>query len=302
MRFHAIYQRDAANAYIQALLSAGFTQASFKDADFILCDKEPTDLDARDKFVKDVGDRKIFFFPHTPYAYWLWDGKLKPMPVSCNFVVGEGAKLGMKAYGYPNRVEVCGFPRCEVKPFAPTTGGNLLYAPPRLMGKGWWYHPGEKEAHLQVMRWIIENRRYFDKVTVNYSVSKELSCVAEFERHDVNLVNIGDFQRLGAHTAQNSFKGADLVIACKTFGYLAVASGIPAILYGYEEGETYRSDHYNLYKSHYEFPLKLHEMTIDEVLDVRKNQNLAVELWKQINIGKQFDANRFISVVKEYIK
>jgi hypothetical protein len=302
--FYVFSLRDAANAYEKALQSAGYIRSqNVNDADFILTDKEPTSAIHREKFIKLIAGRPVFYFPHTPYAYWLWDGKL-PMhtPICCNFVVGEGAVMGMKAYGYPYRVEKVGFPRCEVKPFKPTNGTNLLYAPPRLMGAGWWWNQGEREAHLKAMRWIIENIESFDNVTVNYSVSKELSNVTDFEGYSkVRLMDIGNSRRLGAKTAIKAFDGVDLVISCKTLGYLAVANGIPAILYGYEEGETYRSDHYELYRSHYEFPLKLHNMTIDDVLNVRAAENSSVEQWKRVNIGTSFDAAKFLSIVDEYL-
>lgn len=301
--FYVFSIRDAADAFVDSLLSAGYIRSqSLKDADFILADKEPTDAKRRFEFIKSIAGRPVFYFPHTPYAYWLWDGRL-PMhsPICCNFVVGDGAVMGMKAYGYPYRVEAVGFPRCVVKPFSPTTGKNLLYAPARLMGNGWWWHKGEREAHRRVARWILENMENFDSVTVNYSVSREKSEVTELEKSGTKLINIGNSRSLGDKTASESITGIDLVIACKTFGYLAVAKGIPTILYGYDKNETYRSYHYDLYKDHYEFPLDLHKMTIEDVMNLKTHRPVEVEEWCRVNIGNSFNSEKFLSVVREYL-
>ncbi|HEY6021077.1 MAG TPA: hypothetical protein VIY48_14565, partial [Candidatus Paceibacterota bacterium] len=95
------------------------------DADFLLHDAihEGPELDPALK------SKKNFIFPHTPQSWFLWDGILEVKPTCCNFVYGEGAVRGMRAYGYPHRVEAVGFSRCDVHEFTPTSGTDLLIVP-----------------------------------------------------------------------------------------------------------------------------------------------------------------------------
>jgi hypothetical protein len=307
MTFFGKGARDSSDVYINALLSSGYTRTEdMRRADFILWDKEPTLLHKRERLKKLIGNKPIFVFPHTPYAYWLWDGFLEPMPVCCNFVVGEGAKMGMKSYGYPYRVEAVGFPRCKVLPFQSTSGRNLLYASARLLGNQQFPHEADLELHLQAMRWIAAHREAFDGVMINYSYSLEANVLEEFAGYGLTFRKLEDNWKLSAHTALDQFQGADLVISCNTFGYLAIANGIPTILFGHNDrvgphSSKYLCPHYELYKSHYEFPLFLQDMTAKEVLDIRTSPNPEVEKWKELNIGKSFEAEKFISIVKEYL-
>lgn len=309
-KFFVYSARDAADVYIKALLAAGYQQCDgLLEADFFLVDKEPSGEWRHHRLEKAAFNKPVFFFPHTPYSYWLWDRWLEPMKISCNFVVGEGARMGMLAYGYPERVEICGFPRCEVKPFKPTQRKNLLYiSSTRSLN---WKPPqtGDRDLHLMVMDWIVKYRSHFDSVTVNYFKSLEFSLLDKYldRKNEIDFVDIGESKDLSSRTAIRSLEGKDLVIAGNTAGYIALASGYPTILFNNYKNAPQNSAtgfgwHWDLYKDHYVFPLSLFDMDIDEVLNVRLKKNTQVEKWKDLNIGGNFDGAKFISIVQEYVK
>jgi len=174
--FHNI-SPDRADTFTRTLTTAGYPRTEEAgQADFFLIDKEPTSIGQREKFFQMVDSRPIFIIPHTPYAYWLWDRWLEPMPVACNFVTASGARMGMLAYGYPCRVEVCGFARCPVRPFERREGRNLLYMPPRNL---FWKTkdlnaPNDFDLHIATLRWIIKWRNSFDHIRINYTNSGRL--------------------------------------------------------------------------------------------------------------------------------
>ena len=103
-KFFAVHNRDAGDAYIRALLDAGYEEVNtLKESDFILTDFERPMVMGTDK--------PMFIYPHTPYAFWLWDKWIVASPVECNFVCAEAGVRAMQAYGYKYRVESVGFSR-----------------------------------------------------------------------------------------------------------------------------------------------------------------------------------------------
>jgi hypothetical protein len=42
-------------------------------------------------------------------------------------------------------------------------------------------------------------------------------------------------------------------------------------------------------------------MTIEDVLNCRKSESDKLKRWKELNIGGNFDADKFISIVREYV-
>jgi hypothetical protein len=301
--------------FTDALLAAGYRHTpDFKQADFILSDKEPTsprdDTPAwrRDRFIEQCGDKPVFFQPHTNYAAWLWDGWLSPMKISCNFVTAPVGILIMAASEYPNRYEEIGWTHGPIKPFAPRTGNNLLYMPPTNLRwkEGILKTHNDLDIHIQVLSWIVKYRKYFDRVTLNYFRSLrdfEYDTLPDigFEFHDV-----GSKRDLSSDTALRSISQADIILGTNTAGYTALANGYPTVLTNSYRGcpptcATGAGAHWDDYKEHYEFPLCLFDMTVDDLLKLRDAPNAEIESWKSWNIGKPFMADKFISVVREYV-
>lgn len=301
--------------FVDALQAAGYEATPYlAHADFILADKEPTsprdDTPAwrRDRFIKQCGNRPVFFLPHAPYGFWLWDRWLSPMKVACNFVTAPVAVLGMAAYKYPYRHEMIGWSRGPVTPFTPTKGNNLLYMPPTNLRwkEGVLKTHNDLDIHIQVLSWIVKHRKYFDRVTLNYFRSVhdfEYDTLPDigFEFHDV-----GNKRDLSSDTAMQSINQADIILGANTAGYTALANGYPTILTNSYRGcpptcATGAGDHWDEYKEHYEFPLVLWDMTIDQVMALRDAPDKRVEEWKTWNIGTAFDERKFINVIREYV-
>jgi len=97
----------------------------------------------------------------------------------------------------------------------------------------------------------------------------------------------------------------DLFIGSNTLGYIAISQGIPTVLVGHNNEIPLQSRnngrHYAQYARYCDFPLYLDRMSAEDVLDLCKIQNSAIEFWKKMNIGTDFDAEKFMNVVREYL-
>ena len=309
MRFHALRNRDAATAYIDALLSVGHVLANgFADADFLLYDYERGSGGKRDEMQKFLAEKPGFVYPHTPLSWFIWDGAYSPLPVRCNFVAGEAAVRGMKIYGYPYRVEACGFPRCKVEEFQPTKGSRVLFVPARTRRDGGYASEEYKAKTPQAFRFLLDHAKEFEKVTVCYAHSFGAvgisDWVGEAMKKGFELIFTDPYKdKDPMHSMIERIGAADLVISCETVGCVSVAMGKPTVFYNSKaipETLAGRAKHPEAYKD-YAFPLTVEEMKIGDILAVRNEKNEAVENWKRLNIGGNFEAEKFVGIVEELL-
>jgi hypothetical protein len=295
--------KDAGDAYAKALLDAGYALAGKRETpDFMLIDNEHAG-GVRTGIAEYLLDHPVFVYPHTPLSYFIWDGHYEPLPVQCNFVAGTAAKQSLEAYGYPNRVEMVGFGRCEIGEFQPTQGTRLLFVPARTRGNGSYSTDGYAIATKAAIQFVLDHLSAFETVTVCY--------VNDFVNEVDYLTSGIKFIKTDPRTSEtptadmvSRIDEADIVISCETVGCLSVARGRPTVFYNARAvagTSNIFAANFEKYRQWYQFPLTLEEMNIDEVLAVRERKHTAVEDWKRGNIGGNFDAGKFLSVIGEYV-
>lgn len=298
-RFYVLNNRDAAFSYVFALKRAGYEETTIQKADFILTDFERP-------IIKQMrANRPLFFYPHTPYSWFVWDGLSSTHKASCNFVYGENAKLGLTSLGYVDRIEVCGFSRCATLPFRPSIGRRLLFAPAHPLMNGRYPREEDYQVHRSAFDWVIKYKEYFDSVTVRIFGTIEQNGF--YKADGIHFENAATTTRYTtALTVQNSIESIerhDLIISCNTFGYLSLARGKPTILYGNTLPRTREGDakNYHLYKHLIDFPCPLESLTINEIIKAGSIISPVVAEWKSKTIGQNFDAEKFLSVIKDYV-
>lgn len=302
--FYSLRNKDAGDGYADALTGAGFVEVEkLGEADFALIDHEHVGLKRYGLEVY-LEDHPIFVYPHTPLAYFLWDGHYEPLPVACNFVAGEGARESMRLYGYPHRVEACGFTRCQVRAFTPTTGSRLLFVPARTRSNGDYASREYEAATMRAFRFVLDHRTDFEQVTVCYVNNFVNEC--DYLTTGIQFIKTDP---RNSETPTNDMlehiERADLVISCETVGCLAVARGKPTIFYNARAVATTSNipaANFERYRHIYQFPLTLEEMDIEAVMATREHQNSAVEFWKEQNIGSDFDAAKFLDIVGDCLR
>lgn len=287
--------------FYQALLNAGYKEVDHPSlAEFIVHDAVHPGLE------KFLDGHPVFITPHTPQSSFMWDGILPIEPVCCNFVHGEAGVQTLKSYGYPYRAESVGFARCEVKPFRATKGNDLLIVPAHPDRRGRYVYPEYRAWVNEILRRIMRDRHYFGKVTLCWSEDRfEPDMSISLRSYDIQRVMANPWadaeplkhmiERIEAH---------DLILSCNTTGCVSVALGKPVVFITESRPRSTPHDalHPELYHHLLRFPLQAENMTTEEILAVRDAPNEKAEYWKQQNIGGNFNADKFISVVQEYIK
>jgi len=312
-KFYCRENKDAARVFIQTLAGAGYQQVNSPDAaDFLLMDHDyERESYARWRpYFTPAARRKrpVFIYPHVPYSYFLWDAIVKPTGAACNFVVAEGGKEAMRLYGYPYRVEVVGFAGMDVQPFTPTNGTKLLFAPAHPIHNRQYPKP-EGLAHARrAAEWIVQNLDAFERVTVRYSHTLEESGLEAFKGmtgrvqfEPVDIYRTPDIRR----DALRAIADADIIVSQSTFGYLSIAAGKPTVFYGYKDMTPHSREgyvkQYEKYRHIFYYPLVLEDMSVDELLAARLTPDEHVENWKRLNVGENFNAAKFLNVIREYV-
>jgi len=315
MKYYSTNYRDTFTCMRNALEKDGHVPVSnYNKADMIFLDREPTGNEARWEIFDNLAKRKpMFLYPHTTYSFWLWDGYTKPSPhVSCNFIASEAARLSLETYGYPCRAEVVGYTRpSPLQPFRPTAGKHLAHAQPRLLGRnGRFYRPGDALVHDMAMEWIYQYRQDFEKITIFYSFTLEISNLSKYKDvREFDFVCVAadarESQRMDTAHGIRQLQGVDLFIGSNTLGYIAITQGIPTILIGHNNDvplhSTNNGNHYAEYEKYCAFPYRLSEMTAEQAKALCIEMPEEIKAWKEMNIGHDFDAEKFLKVVHEYL-
>jgi len=300
--FKATNNRDKGNTYIKALVDAGHIQKDSFDVDFLLLDLERHALEEVNKFI--ASKKPVFIYPHAAIADILWDGMYVPLKITRNFVPGEGQKEVMRLYGYPNKVVVCGWPYGKVIDFIPTTGKKLLYAPIHPNSRGRKMRDEDKANNKKTMLLILENKHLFDEIRIRFGGRMKDNGLEEFrERTDVV------FENAVYHIDHSieSISRADIVISFGTFGYLSVSQGKPTIFYGQEtppHNMRRTAKSYEKYMNYRRFPLDTDscpKIPFKFIIEQVCTENYMVEDWKERFIGNDFDSQKFISTVEQFL-
>lgn len=299
--FYITHNPDCDDMLRQALILAGFLRgADPARADFIVHDGVHPGLELM------VRSKPAFIYPHTPQSWFLWDGILRITRCCCNFVNGQAGVRGMKAYGYPYRVEAIGFTRCEVREFQPTSGHDLLIIPAHPLPKGGYTYPDYIEWASAVLRMVLRRRYAFGKVTLCWSETRlDPTLKEDLRRKEVTIVPTNPYKDPEPlKHMMDRIEQADLVLACGTAGCVSAALGKPTIFFS-ERGKPRSlpktAAHPELYHHYLKFPLMAEDMSIDEMLAVRMAPDPRVEHWKQDVLGGPFQAEKFIHIVREYV-
>jgi hypothetical protein len=293
---------DSDDMFYKALMDAGFVESLDPwRADFILHDAIHPGLE------KVTREKPTFVYPHTPQSCFLWDGILDTPSVCCNFVSGRASQKAMKAYGYPHRVETIGFTRCRVREFEPTQGNDLLIVPAHALQHGEYTNDNYIELVIPTLRFVLQHRYAFGKIVLCWNETKLPTELMEaLKSKGMVTIQTNPYKdREPLKRMVERLERADLVFACNTAGCVSVAMGRPTVFItelGVPGSRPRFALHPNLYAHFLRFPLAVENMRIQDILEVRTAPNEEVEHWKSRVIGGQFDAERFIGIVREYVK
>lgn len=265
-------------------------------ADMLLIDHDVT------SYYKNIIERytlagaKIVLYPHGATAHLAWDG-VWPVDsrVNAYLAQSEGQAEVMRRYGYPNPIYVTGWHWCEQKKFKETTPEKktILFAPIHPQDSGFIYSK-VKDLTTKALDYLC-TLKDFD-ITVRY-----LGDIKQNRLDDYSGIN---FVQGYADNSIADIDRADLVVSFGTFAYLAIARGIPTIMYrqsipyfdGHNEENVRFASNYHLYEDFIKYPYDVEdEPNIEKVV----NSDKTIIQWKDKFIGEQINPERLNDSLEE---
>jgi hypothetical protein len=210
--------------YALALQRAGHEFVRGGPADLLLIDLDPPYYGHRELIdrYKDWG-ATVLLYPHgaggPPLVY---DGLYEPHPrLDGNIVHGPGAAEVLRRMGYPHPTYVGGWTYCDLLPFRPTTEiKRVLFGPT---------HPNGDGTMIDVYR--NRNAEIFAEL-LEGPWQLQVRHVGSIEQNGLWEAPGVEFVTGKMDLGYGEIDAADVVVAgCGTFPTLAVARGVPTVVY-----------------------------------------------------------------------
>lgn len=283
--------------YARALHEAGHDIVRVGDpADVLLIDADidlPQYRQAIDGYLS--WGARVFVYPHGAEPMVLYDGVYTPTPEVTHLVPAAGHARTMASYGFRGRVEVCGFPFCPLKDFTSRDKAHtVLFAPYHPAGNG-WLHPELRALNAEAYyktRKLRPGRLLVQLYGTPETNGLPNDADVEWVQSDLNV---------GWETIDR----ADLVVsAAGTFHYLAVARGVPTVVFAQDvvpheqpDPQSPRSQvrSWDRYRHIYRYPVDLDQR---DAVGRALRGDLAVRIWRSWMVGQPLDVGKLCEIVE----
>lgn len=310
MKRYYIYDWQSKSlAFDQVMSKNGFVKTDdVMSADIVLVD---VDLPSRVEKLKPrirAGRMHLFCYPHAAIPSLFWDGIIAPSEfVSASFVVADGHKQVLDAYGYPNPTFSVGWSYSDILPFKPCEiPKKILFAP---------VHPNEstflpkedKDLNCETFWKLLPYCR-------NNGIELTVRHIETLEKNGLwkapNVIYSSGQKKVGKQI-QKTLLDFDLVVSKQTLAWTSVALGIPTIFMGEDICPKSGKDEEHIrkvlswekYKHLMMFPLDISKESISTLVpkaSLRETDD--VVKWKSLMIGNPFDEKAFVDVIKKFIQ
>jgi hypothetical protein len=240
---------------------------------------------------------KVILYPHGGGGPVLsYDGLWEPYHgIDGNLVAGVGQAEFLRRIGYPSPVHVVGWSLCDMRPFTPRAEVNhVVFAPTHPNADGSMMS-ARRDLNAEVFAKLLEGPW---RLTVRYIGTLEQNGLWEVD--DVEFVD----GRLRAQTAEIDV--CDAVVAGDgTFPTLAIARGVPTVMYGQatlalglpdeQPSKLRRSD---LYLDYIRYPLDVADGPLDELIHAAAADDASIAEWRRRFIGRPFDPKAVVAAIE----
>ena len=284
-----------------ALHQAGHKLVETGPADLFLIDLDPPLFGYREMIDahKEMG-AKVLLYPHGAAPALEYDGLYEPYEaVDGRLVIGPGHSEFLRRIDYHAPAPAIGWSLCDILPFrARRDVRKVLFAPLHPSGFG-TIADEYRQANAETYARLLEGP--WD-LTV---------------RHLGTLEQNGLWHADGVKFVQGTMDNgygeidiADAVVAGEgTFPSLAIARGVPTVIYAQTLPATYgvpgeqsvpllRADRY---RDYVRFPFDVADGRLDEVLHAAARSEEPIADWKRRFIGEPFDAQRFVALMERMV-
>ena len=288
-------------ALANALHAAGHLVNPEGEADALLIDFDPPGFQYGPviKHYHEMG-AKIILYPHGAGAPTLsYDGLFDPDPrVNANLVVGVGHAEFLRRIEYPKETFAIGWYHGERRPFrAATDVKRVVFGPTHPNGDGSMMRH-RRELNTRVYEALLKGPW---ELTVQHVGKLEDNGL--WPAQGVRFVSNPGV----AHYAE--IDRADAVVAGSgTFPTLAIARGVPTVIYGQatlawglpdeEPQELRRGDRYLDY---IKYPLDFEDGPLDELLHTAARSEAPVAHWKRRFLGEAFEPLKAVEIIEKIV-
>lgn len=228
-------------------------------------------------------------YPHGFVTTMLQDLILEPVEVAASFVSGEGQKTLMEAYGYPNPIEVIGWPGPR-NLAEPRELSRVVFAPHHPLGGGFMSDEA-REGNAAALALLLE---------------EDCELVV---RYIGTLAENGLTREPGVRYVQGTMDGTvtvgDVVVAGGTYAADCLALGIPVVMYDQDQEWRFHSEADDLngypegWETWREFTHYPYDLDRGVCLVAAADPNPPeVQRWKDCFMGECFDREKFVAAVE----
>lgn len=265
-----------------ALRDLGWRPASEPDLFLIDFDGPPYHKELIHRF-HSHGSR-VVVYPHGGTAQICMD-IWQPTPEVAGYLAfSPGQAETLEKMGYPSPVHVVGWWWCEQRDPRPVPSDpqRVLFAPIHPLGNG-FIHPLHRDA----------NRRAFADLLANFRPEQiSVRHYREIEANGLWHVPGVEYHQGALDNSTADIDAADVVVSYGTFAYLAIARGVPTVMYaqdyphgdGNSEQEWTPARNWDAYAELLRYPVNV-------VTELRGSER-AVADWRTLFIGEQLDARK----------
>lgn len=300
LRIVARNHYGACSPLLEALARSGHQIVSGGAADVLLIDLDPPVFGYRELIdrYKALG-ATVLLYPHGVAPPVYYDGLFEPyVHVDGNLVIGAGNAELLRRMDYPTPTHAIGWSLCEQRPFrACRNVRQVLFAPMHPAGDG--LPERYRAQNAATFRQLVDGP--WD-VTVRY--------IGTLEQNGLSPVDGVRFLPAQPEVSVAEIDEADAVVAANgTFPCLAVARGVPTVVYGQLQpaqygiaGEpTIPLRRLDAYRDYLRYPFDVEDGPLDEVLHGAASSDEAIAEWRRRFIGEPFDDQAFVGLVERIV-
>lgn len=257
--------------------------------------------------------QKVFIYPHGARPTMAYVFKTnRPHPyVTAYITPSAGHAELIRKMDYPHPFIIPGWWLTEILPFRPyltKKPKSVLFGPLHPNGNGWLCDL-DRKINLDAYRALLRAKKTLKfKLTIRHIHSLEKNGLPPHE---------SGVKYITGDTTGNEIdqiRDADLVVGHQTFGYKAVALGVPTVFFSEwytprigntpETLGTIDEDYWRETKHLYIFPYDLNKPGVDPVQTIldagHPKANTAISDWRERFIGGNFNAKYFSDQIEHY--
>jgi hypothetical protein len=284
-----------------ALHQAGHQLVTEGPAELLLIDLDPPLFGYREMIDahKAMG-AKVLLYPHGAAPALEYDGLYEPYEaVDGRLVIGSGHSEFLRRIDYPAPAPAIGWSLCDLLPFRPRRDvRSVLFAPLHPSGYG-TIADEYRQANAETYARLLEGP--WD-LTVRH--------LGTLEQNGLWHADGVSFVQGAMDNGHSEIDAADVVVAGEgTFPSLAIARGVPTVIYAQTLPATYgvpgeqsvplrRAERY---RDYVRFPFDVADGPLDEVIHAAARSEAPIADWKRRFIGAPFDAQRFVALMERMV-